>query len=101
VLERFDAALEASSSNRQLVLASDRCGCFHCLAIFPPAEITGWISELAPKVGRLKRGVTALCPRCGIDSVLPEAAGFPLTPTSLQATQARWHRSTTGQAGRG
>jgi hypothetical protein len=80
-------------SNRELVLASDRCGCFYCLAIFPSAEITGWISELGPKAGRLRAGVTALCPRCGIDSVLPEAAGFPLTLTFLQAMQAHWHGS--------
>jgi hypothetical protein len=87
-LERFTAAHEASSSNRKLVLTSDGCGCFYCLAVFPPAEITGWIPELAPNAGRLRRGVTALWPRCGSDTVLASAASlssplpdlFPLVP---------------------
>jgi hypothetical protein len=98
-LQRFNAALEASSSNRELLLTSNRSGCFYCLAIFPSAEITSWISERAPKINRLKRGVTALCPRCGADSVLPEAAGFPLTGAFLGAMQAYWCPSGRGMRG--
>jgi hypothetical protein len=35
-------------------------------------------------------GDTATCPRCGIDSVLGSAFGFPLTPDFLATVQRRW-----------
>ena len=64
---------------RELLGRSDRAGCFYCLAIFAPAEIEDWVDEPPRADGRLTGapdadGVTALCPRCGIDAVLPSAA---------------------------
>lgn len=41
------------------------CGCFYCEQLFSPREITEWIEE--PNGGQ-----TAICPKCGIDSVLGE-----------------------------
>ena len=41
------------------------CGCFHCLAIFPASEIKEFIDMTE----------TAMCPKCGIDSVLPGGRG--------------------------
>ncbi len=49
--------------NREALQRVDRCGCFYCLAIFDPQEIEEWIED--------DGGDTALCPRCGIDSVPP------------------------------
>ena len=42
--------------------------CFHCLAIFPVTEVDNGCD------GKRIGGVTALCPRCGSDTVLPDAA---------------------------
>ncbi|HEX5426628.1 MAG TPA: hypothetical protein VFW94_24115 [Candidatus Acidoferrales bacterium] len=39
------------------------CGCFYCLGRFGVGEIAEWIDG----------GTTALCPRCGIDAVIPVA----------------------------
>jgi hypothetical protein len=50
--------------HRDEILASDMCGCFYCLAVFPPNEVTEWTDKT---VGI---GQTALCPKCGIDSVI-------------------------------
>lgn len=36
-------------------------GCFYCITIYGSSEIKEWIDG----------GQTALCPHCGIDSVLP------------------------------
>ena len=61
--------------HRHLLAESDRAGCFHCGAIFPPSEITDWVDE-PPAVSSgavTEDGVTALCPKCGIDAVLPSA----------------------------
>ncbi|MFB6375730.1 MAG: cytoplasmic protein [Bradymonadaceae bacterium] len=46
--------------HREAVEASETCGCFHCLATYSPDEIQEWAY-----------GDTAICPECGIDSVLP------------------------------
>ena len=63
--------------HRELLAQSERAGCFHCLAMFPPTEIREWIDEpdttAGPSGAPAPGGVTALCPRCGIDAVLPSA----------------------------
>ena len=53
-------------------LSSDRkCGCFYCLSIFDPREIVEWV----PMEN------TALCPYCGVDSVIGAYSGYPKTKT--------------------
>ncbi len=51
------------------ITRSTACGCFYCLAVFAPAEIEDWVDD-EPR--------TALCPRCGIDSVIGDASSFPV-----------------------
>lgn len=73
-----------SSNHRDEILASQVCGCFYCLAIFAPETIKEWIDE--------KEGVamTALCPECGIDSVIGSSSGFPITKEFLQTMYRKW-----------
>lgn len=54
---------KASSSHRAEMEHSSLCACFYCLTTFTPTEIAEWIDE--PNGGE-----TAICPKCGIDSVL-------------------------------
>lgn len=61
-------------------MASRLCGCFYCGAIFPPSEIMDWID----------RGRTALCARCGIDSVIGDRSGFPITSEFLDQMNHYW-----------
>jgi len=67
---------------------SERCGCFYCLEIFEHTEITEWLNDR--NVGLGTTGRTALCPRCGIDSVIGSASGYPITPEFLGAMRRRW-----------
>jgi hypothetical protein len=67
--------------NRNEVERSAHCGCFYCLETFKPVEIQEWAD---------KGATTALCPRCGIDSVIGSASGFPLTRRFLQQMNDRW-----------
>jgi hypothetical protein len=78
------AAHKHCRKNQQEVLASEACGCFYCLRIFSPGEITEWHHE--PD----KAGVTAFCPYCGIDSVIGTGSGYPITPTFLAEMQKHW-----------
>jgi hypothetical protein len=70
--------------NRDELSRSNRCGCFFCLAVFAPPEVTQWISE------REGPFMTAQCPRCGIDSVIGDASGFPITEEFLGRMESRW-----------
>ena len=49
--------------HRAEVLAGTACGCFYCQAIFDTKDIAAWIDQEQ----------TAVCPRCGVDAVLPAA----------------------------
>ena len=77
------AAHRFSGGHSDAIAAASHCGCFHCLATFKPAEIRRW----------LKSDGTALCPRCGIDSVLPDTAGFPLSREFLTQMKFHWFES--------
>lgn len=66
------------------VLASRWCGCFYCRAIFPPSEIKDWIDPIG------EEGKTALCAKCGIDSVIGDRSGFPITPEFLERMNHYW-----------
>jgi hypothetical protein len=75
----------ASIRHREQIMASTWCKCFHCLAQFRPHEIQEWLDEDSAGSGQ-----TAVCPHCGIDSVLGSASGLPLTPEFLEAMRRRW-----------
>jgi len=65
---------------REELSDSDYCGCFYCLDIYSPEEVKSWCDK----------GVTALCPKCGIDSVLGSASGFLVTKDLLEKMQKHW-----------
>lgn len=81
----LEAAHRRSIFHRAEILASGRCGCFDCLAIFAPAEITDWTDT-----GKLEAEWTALCPRCGMDTVLGDGSGHPITEDFLSRMHAYW-----------
>src|SRR5262249_35992236 len=54
-------AHEYSSHHRGELERSEKCGCFYCLAVFTPRDITHWLNE---------GDGTALCPHCTVDSVV-------------------------------
>ncbi len=77
----YISAHQFSSNHRQQLLSDKKCGCFYCLKIFDPKEITNWIED--------EEG-TAICPYCGIDSVIGESSGYPITEEFLAKMQNHW-----------
>lgn len=69
-----------SIRHRAEVESSSVCGCFYCLAIVKPSAIVRWVDSED----------TAICPKCGIDSILGDASQFPITPEFLQRMRDRW-----------
>ena len=70
-----------SSNNKKELLKDKKCGCFYCLEIFNPNEINRWIDDTSG---------TAICPYCGIDSVIGESSGFPITKEFLKEMKNYW-----------
>ena len=84
--ERMQKA-HAFSNNHKPELEKDTiCGCFYCEEIFSPSEITEWLIHK----NKCDRRGTAICPHCGIDSVIGESSGFPITKPFLHAMSEYW-----------
>ena len=77
---RLEQAHKYCGWHREEILASDECGCFYCMELFRPDEINEWVDD----------GQTAMCPRCGIDSVLGSRSGFPLDRPFLEEMNRYW-----------
>ena len=77
----FIQAHEFASNHREPLLKDKKCGCFYCLDIFDPKEIKGWIAYVSG---------TAVCPYCGIDSIVGEHSGFPIKKGFLRKMQQYW-----------
>lgn len=73
-------AHQLCNSNQEKLKDAQVCGCFYCLRIFDPKEII-WEDE---------EDHTAMCPYCGIDSVLPESATLPITKAFLKKMHEFW-----------
>lgn len=73
--------------NNRPALKNDRlCGCFYCLPqIFDPKEIKEWIVQKPAET----KG-SAICPYCGIDSIIPESSGYPITKEFLAEMEKYW-----------
>jgi len=65
--------------HRRELEASEWCGCFCCLAIFKPEAVQRWLTD-----------GTALCPECGIDSVIGSASGYLITREFLERMHRHW-----------
>ena len=80
--ERLREAHKHSLSNREALRKSALCGCFYCLKSFPPTEIREWIHD--------KEGETALCPYCGIDSLIGDSSGYAVESAFLEDMKKYW-----------
>lgn len=75
-------AAHAFSSNHKAQLLQDAArGCFYCLAIFQPGKIRDWVGD---PLG------TAPCPYCGVDAVMGESSGCPITRDLLKRMHSHW-----------
>ena len=82
IMADYILAYQFSTNNQKQLEQSSICGCFYCGKIFNPIEITQWLSE--------KSG-TAICPHCGVDSVIGESSGsFHITEQLLKCMHQYW-----------
>ena len=65
IKDRCKLSHKFCQSNEKNIEKSQKCGCFFCGRIFDKILIVEWIEDT--------KGKTALCPFCGIDSILPDS----------------------------
>lgn len=90
------AAYRHATNNRAEIEAGKVCGCFYCMQTFPPSEIVAWtgfdINQIDnPDAAQVE---TALCPRCGSESVIGDKSGYGITADFLQRMHEAWFERT-------
>lgn len=94
-------AVASTYMNRSAIEASEKCGCYRCLAVFSPREITLWCDSVDPEdedPGALRtdidkfKGMTAVCPICEDDSLIASSCDVPLTEEFLRSVYDYWCR---------
>lgn len=75
-------AHQHSTNHRTEIESSKICGCFYCLKIFAPSEIHEWIKNDTEEF--------AMCPHCGIDSVIGDASGIAINDEFLREMNKHW-----------
>ncbi len=72
-----NTATKFSIHNRDQIKPDTKCGCYFCLRVCNGSEIVEWGD---------KENDTALCPHCGIDSLLPNTTD----PIILETAHVKW-----------
>jgi uncharacterized paraquat-inducible protein A len=67
--------IQMAMRNRKNLAMTNKAGCYYCQAIFDPKEIKEYTDQ----------NETALCPRCSVDSVIPEVAGTIISEEYLKS----------------
>lgn len=78
--KQLNDAHRFSSHHREKLEQDELCGCFHCLKIFSPSQIVEWVDG----------DNTAVCPFCGIDSIIGASSGFPINKNFLMKMHRIW-----------
>ncbi|MFC0187530.1 cytoplasmic protein [Fictibacillus aquaticus] len=81
MINHFEEAHRFSRFNRKSLESDSTCGCFYCIEIYHPEKIDDWADEDEN---------TAICPYCGIDSVIGESSGYPITKEFLKSMHEVW-----------
>jgi hypothetical protein len=79
------AAHKKCIRNRAEIDSSNQCGCFYCRKLFGSGQIVNWIDTDSPHAQQ-----TALCPLCGIDSVIGSASGLGITERVFEEMHTVW-----------
>lgn len=69
-----------SYHNKEGIRKSRICGCFFCLRLFFPKDITEWCD----------RRRTAICPHCGVDAIIYENDYYTLDKEFLLKMKKYW-----------
>ena len=76
--------LHSHATNNEIeILKSKTCSCFFCRQSYSARLVNDWVSD--------ERGVSAICPECGMDAVIGDACGVPLDKATLKALNLAYY----------
>ena len=78
-MPNYDVLHSFSLRNKDQITKSKHAGCFHCLSNIPIDNIKDWVDK----------DLTALCPMCNIDSLLPDSE-VELSNDLLKSMHTYW-----------
>lgn len=78
--DKLNDAANHSINNMKKLKNAELAGCYHCKSVFKASEIDETTDE----------GDTALCPKCGIDAVLPDSSPYKLNAKTLAELKKFW-----------
>jgi inosine-uridine nucleoside N-ribohydrolase len=90
------AAFKHTSNNRAELEASQVCGCCACMEMLSPTEVTAWTGLDMSNFNDpdATNGETAVCPRCGSESLIGSKSGFDVNPQFLSEMNQAWFQKT-------
>jgi hypothetical protein len=90
------AAHRHTSKNRREIEASTVCGCFYCMQVFSPDEVVAFtgLDEINLDDPAAIDAETAVCPRCGSESVIGNKSGYDISPQFLSRMHDAWFQKT-------
>lgn len=74
--ERFEMYAKHAKDNELEIIQSDLCGCYFCRHIFSAREVSDWVED--------EHHVSAVCPECGMDTVIGDHSGVPISKDLLK-----------------
>jgi hypothetical protein len=80
--DQIQGAIRAATGNREALAKSNKAGCYYCLTIYAASEVVRFLPSED----------TALCPYCGIDSVLADQSPYELKAEILEELHEYWFK---------
>lgn len=72
----LEELIEHSTNNDLEILQSHKCSCLFCRHTVDAREVQDWVSD--------EHGVSAICPECGMDTLIGDASGMSFTKEELR-----------------
>ena len=72
----FEKIFAHTVGNDLEILHSEKCSCIFCRHTINARDVQDWISD--------DRGVTAICPECGMDALVGDASGYHFDHETLK-----------------
>ena len=90
------AAYRHTFNNWVEIESSEICGCCNCMQSFPSSAIVAWVGLDMDNMNdpEAVNKQTALCPKCGSESVIGDKSGFAINPQFLGRMNEAWFHGT-------
>ena len=76
--------LQKRTHNNEIeILRSKTCSCLFCRQTYDARKVNDWIND--------ERGMSAICPECGMDAVVGDNGGEPLDKTTLKEANLAYY----------